>query len=144
MTEDCVVDNCSENILKSNCISCDSNDGPLKDHQTIYCSSLKADLDSTFQQFQNSNIKKVLWRIFYKKRSIIIPFFWGILVGVTMTAVLFQQHVLHQSSFLDSDNYSPLITNKNNNKRLESRNFMSKLIIGTTSSSSTITDKVHV
>ena len=143
--EDCVVPDCTEGLEeRASCSTCDSNnDDCSSDKQLLYCTS---GLNSNLQQFQNSNIKKVLWRIFYKKRSIIIPFFWGILVGVTMTAVLFQQHVLHQTSFLESaDSYSPIITNQNIDRRrgMISEDFISKLMTGTTASSLTTADKVN-
>uniref|UniRef100_H2Y7S1 Hexosyltransferase n=1 Tax=Ciona savignyi TaxID=51511 RepID=H2Y7S1_CIOSA len=33
-------------------------------------------------------------RVYRKQKQIVVPFIWGILVGITITAVLFQQHIL--------------------------------------------------
>ena len=139
---------CSEN-LENGIHLCDVPYDDCSNDQINYCSKISSSFhEFGFQQLQTNNLKKGLWRIFYKKRSIIIPFFWGILVGVTMTAVLFQQHVLHQSSFLlDSDNAGLMNNEKRNYEQLKTQNFkpdQHAKLLQTTSQSSTITNKVHI
>ena len=74
-------------------------------------------------------IKSIAARIYRRQRQVIIPFIWGILVGVTITAVMFQQRVLYSTSTWTADvsnrivakqeanfaRFSPDITRKNSN-----------------------------
>lgn len=70
-----------------------------------------------------SYVKQIAAIIYQRKRQILIPFIWGILVGITFTTVVFQQQMLlttgsrefHQSSAIYKSFFEP--TNLNLDRR---------------------------
>nr|CAB3230901.1 chondroitin sulfate synthase 1-like [Phallusia mammillata] len=77
-----------------------------KDSRLRFCTS-QIWAQGSLQNLRNSGLcAKVdrgcvlssLMKLYRRQRQIVIPFIWGILVGITMTAVLFQQHILFRGA----------------------------------------------
>lgn len=84
---------------------------------TDFCSqSVLQSAKGAYSKLDLRCVLSFLVKVYRRQRQIVFPFIWGILVGITMTAVLFQQHILFRGAIpWPADGKALIVKDQHNN-----------------------------